>query len=120
MKNAKAFVKANDESPVVSGHTITLKSGGGQYELQDGRIFRLTAEESRALPHGYPKWYFPKEMFGYPSMDPCEVCEGFKNNQSEPRFGYVLCEDHYRVPGTEFEKARSQYKKDGKTEWDSH
>jgi hypothetical protein len=39
-----------------------------------------------------------KNSFGYPAPEvPCRVCGGFKNNQSEPRFGYVVCEDHQDV-----------------------
>jgi hypothetical protein len=37
-------------------------------------------------------------MFGYPSDEPCAVCDGHKNNQSEPRFSYTVCEDHQNVP----------------------
>jgi len=36
--------------------------------------------------------------FGFLSPDPCRVCGGFKNNQMEPRYGYVVCEDHQHVP----------------------
>lgn len=38
------------------------------------------------------------DNFGYPSKEPCRVCGGFRNNQSEPRFGYTVCEDHQSVP----------------------
>ena len=37
-------------------------------------------------------------IFGYPSKEPCRVCGAHKNNQSEPRFGYTVCEDHQSVP----------------------
>lgn len=36
--------------------------------------------------------------FGYPSKDRCRVCGKRKNNQIEPRFGYVVCEDHQDTP----------------------
>jgi hypothetical protein len=36
--------------------------------------------------------------FGFLSPDPCRVCGRFKNNQMEPRYGYVVCEDHQHVP----------------------
>lgn len=55
-KNAASFKTANDESPVVAGHVISLENGGGQYTLENGKIFRLTAEECRSLPENYPKW----------------------------------------------------------------
>ena len=35
--------------------------------------------------------------FGYPSSEECEVCGKYKNNQMEPRFLYVVCEDHQNV-----------------------
>ncbi len=38
-----------------------------------------------------------KNNFGYPSKKPCIVCGKFKNNQTEPRFGYTVCEDHQDV-----------------------
>lgn len=55
-KNAKAFKKANDESPVIEGKVNDLVHGGGTYWLRDGRNFVLTADEARSLPEGYPKW----------------------------------------------------------------
>lgn len=36
--------------------------------------------------------------WGYPSKEPCEVCEGFNLNQYEPRFLYTVCLDHQGVP----------------------
>lgn len=47
-----------------------------------------------------------KSKFGYPSSDPCVVCKAVKNNQSEPRFSYVVCEDHQNIPPTEIFKYR--------------
>jgi hypothetical protein len=35
--------------------------------------------------------------FGYPSTEPCVVCGGYENNQSEPRFGYTVCVKHQNV-----------------------
>lgn len=35
---------------------------------------------------------------GYPSKEVCAVCGQYKDNQSEPRFGYTVCEDHKGVP----------------------
>lgn len=64
MITAEEFMKANDESLVVSGSTIYKKGmprrpgnvWGGRYRLADGRVFALKAEEGRKLPEGYPKW----------------------------------------------------------------
>ena len=39
--------------------------------------------------------------WGYPSKEPCRVCGKYKNNQSEPRFGYTVCEEHQNVPPAE-------------------
>lgn len=39
-----------------------------------------------------------KPNFGYPTDEPCAVCGKLKNNQQEPRFGYVVCEDHQNIP----------------------
>lgn len=36
-------------------------------------------------------------MNGYDTDKPCDVCGKVKNNKTEPRFGYVVCEDHYDV-----------------------
>jgi hypothetical protein len=38
-----------------------------------------------------------KNNFGHQSEKPCAVCNKHKNNQIEPRFGYVVCEDHQDV-----------------------
>lgn len=53
---ARAFVRANDESLVVSGYAIGNGGEGGVYTLADGRVFRLDLEACRALPENYPKW----------------------------------------------------------------
>ena len=50
------FVKANDKWPVVEGFAIAGGGKGGLFTLSSQRIFKLTAEECRALPAGYPKW----------------------------------------------------------------
>jgi hypothetical protein len=40
-----------------------------------------------------------KFRFGHPMPSvPCAVCGGFKNNQLEQCFLYVVCEDHQNVP----------------------
>lgn len=36
--------------------------------------------------------------FGYPSSEPCVVCHGYDDNQSEPRFHYTVCRRHQEVP----------------------
>jgi len=43
-------------------------------------------------------------MNGYPTSRPCSVCGRRNNNQLEPRFGYVVCEDHQHVPPVEVGK----------------
>lgn len=47
--------------------------------------------------------------FGYPSNEPCTVCGLHKNNQQEPRFGYVVCETHQSVPPIRLEEKRKLY-----------
>ncbi len=42
-----------------------------------------------------------KNEFGYPTNKPCVVCGKVKNNQIEPRFNYVVCEDHQHIPPNE-------------------
>lgn len=37
------------------------------------------------------------DTFGYPSCLPCEICGRHINNQAEPRFYYVVCEEHQAV-----------------------
>ena len=49
-----------------------------------------------------------KMYFGYPSTEPCIVCGGYKNNQMESRFCYVVCEDHQDVSPTEIKTAREE------------
>lgn len=56
--------------------------------------------------------------FGYPSKQPCVVCEQHKNNQSEPRFSYTVCEDHQNIPPAFVHQAASQFQRYGGTEWD--
>ena len=59
-ENTLRFVIANNASPVVFG-ALTQPDPrqpprGARYRLQDGKSFKLTADECRALPEGYPKW----------------------------------------------------------------
>lgn len=49
------FVKANDKWPVIEGMAIGRGGEGCIYKLSSRRMFKLTAEECRALPTGYPK-----------------------------------------------------------------
>lgn len=46
--------------------------------------------------------------FGRPSQKPCIICGKHKNNQSEERFGYTVCEDHQDVPPIEINKYRGE------------
>ena len=55
---AKAFMKANDASPVVSG-AARGRGLGGSYTLEDGKYFVLSLEDCRSLPEGYPRWSPP-------------------------------------------------------------
>lgn len=53
-EKAVAFITANQESPVIAGHVISHKDGGGQYTLADDRVFRLTRDECREV--GNVRW----------------------------------------------------------------
>jgi DnaJ-class molecular chaperone len=44
--------------------------------------------------------------FGYETNIPCDVCGKKGNNQSEPRFGYVVCEVHYKMSPVEVSEAK--------------
>lgn len=56
--NAKKFVKANDWSSVIEGEVIMSRGVviGVGYVLSSGGKIRLTVEDARSLPEGYPKW----------------------------------------------------------------
>lgn len=56
---ARAFMAANDQSPVIGGWAHNASKGGGQggvFFLDDGRSFDLSRDVLRALPADYPKW----------------------------------------------------------------
>lgn len=58
-EKAKAFMAANDKSPVVIGAAIGNGGQGGQgghYTLKDKQSFRLSVEDCQSLPEGYPRW----------------------------------------------------------------
>lgn len=57
-------------------------------------------------------------IFGYPGDDPCRVCAGHDENQSEPRFGYTVCRLHRNVPPASLDKAAAQYQALGCTVYD--
>lgn len=44
------------------------------------------------------------ENFGYESEKPCEVCNKKENTKSEPRFHYVVCEEHSTMNPVEMSK----------------
>jgi hypothetical protein len=48
------------------------------------------------------------ERFGYATDKPCDVCGKEGGNQSEPRFGYVVCEDHYKLSPLEVSQLKSK------------
>lgn len=52
--NGAAFVEANRKSPVVSGAVIGRGGRGCRYTLADGRTFRLSSEDCKAI--GKPDW----------------------------------------------------------------
>jgi hypothetical protein len=67
------------------------------------------AGSSRGNPFPQPEGdltSMPFSTFGYPSKEPCAVCGIHKNNQMEPRFSYVVCEDHQSTPPTEITRAK--------------
>lgn len=39
--------------------------------------------------------------FGYDTDEPCEVCGKIGKNKSEPRFYYVVCEEHHTLTPVE-------------------
>ena len=57
---AQAFKEANDKSPVYAGRAIepnpNKPAKGGVYTLEDESSWRLSVEDLRSLPEGYPKW----------------------------------------------------------------
>lgn len=55
-QQARAFMRANDASPVIAGEVIGNGGQGGRYTLKDGRVFTLPLEVARAVPEPYPKW----------------------------------------------------------------
>lgn len=52
--NVRAFIKANELEPVVSG--AAFAEGGGSYTLRNGRSFRFTLAEAQSMPS--PTWTF--------------------------------------------------------------
>ena len=61
--HASNFVRMNASSPVISGYVLEpdprKPRRGCVYELECGEIFKLTAEQCRSLPNGFPKWKEP-------------------------------------------------------------
>lgn len=56
---AREFMKANKQSPVVVGEAIGIGGGQGcRYILEDGRAFRLSAEDCQSMP--VPRWLHDK------------------------------------------------------------
>lgn len=48
------------------------------------------------------------EHFGYDSEKPCEICGKKEYTKSEPRFNYVVCEEHSTMSPVEISKYKSQ------------
>ncbi len=61
------------------------------------------------VPEGPAQSTSGKPDWGYPSDKPCAVCGGSSDNQSEPRFGYVVCRKHQNVPPNQLEQACVQW-----------
>lgn len=58
-KKAALFIGANKASPVIIGAAVMNGREGGQgayYTLEDGRRFKLSGEDCRSLPEGFPRW----------------------------------------------------------------
>lgn len=58
-ENVKAFLAANECSPVVFGQAY--EGGGGRYRLKDGKSFKFTLYESRCMGDVRPRWDLPPE-----------------------------------------------------------
>lgn len=43
----------------------------------------------------------------YPSTEPCIVCSKINNNGSEPRLGYVVCQEHKNLTPLEINKIQT-------------
>lgn len=53
--NVNEFVKANRRSPVITG-AADRENGGATYWLQNNKMFRLSLDECKSLPAGFPRW----------------------------------------------------------------
>ena len=60
-EKAKEFVKANRKHNVISGAAFGKGGEGGSYTLSNGKTFKLSADDCRALPEGFPRWDFPEQ-----------------------------------------------------------
>lgn len=50
-----------------------------------------------------------RDALGYPSEEPCIVCERYDDNQTEPRFYYTVCKEHRWVPPVYLDKAKEEW-----------
>lgn len=55
-ERARAFMRANDASPVVIGRVIGNGGQGAVYTLENGKVFTLPLDVARAVTEPYPKW----------------------------------------------------------------
>jgi hypothetical protein len=55
-EQTRAFMFANDSSPVVSGRVIGNGDQGAAYTLQNGMTFTLPLAVARAVVSPYSKW----------------------------------------------------------------
>lgn len=55
-ENAKTFLDANRQSPVVEASVIGAGGKGAQYRLLDRRQFTLLPKDLALMPQGFPRW----------------------------------------------------------------
>lgn len=48
------------------------------------------------------------DNFGYETDEPCEVCGKIGKNKAEPRFYYVVCEEHSKLTPVEVSMERDK------------
>lgn len=53
---AADFKRANDRHPVIEAIVLGHGGQGARYWLGNHKSFKLTSEDIRSLPEGYPRW----------------------------------------------------------------
>lgn len=64
---AKNFSVANEGSPIVYG---SVDAGKVTYRLADGKVFRLSSEDARQVPH--PRWAYLEREWNRPALEEYE------------------------------------------------